>query len=205
MKLLEKHIEAAFKNFLSNEDGYEFIGQQVHVRCGIMDLLYYWEKWNRPVIVEVKRGRAPKNSLAQLSAYMGCVDALISDDLLIAERYYDGRRDGVPLGILVAESYDDMTKRALFNHPDVIYYRYEIRNDEIRFISYVRDLMDEYDKSKSEYYESKELTALVCKVRKNLVNSQSKKERELVDNPGGKLGALFELEGFTGNLDVYRI
>ena len=135
MSYLEKDIEYAYRDMMVNK-GFILIGQQVRIPTGVIDLILYDTHWDRPIIVEVKRGRTPASVVSQLYGYMGYVQHHI-DGARDDEPFYKelSRSDmaGKPIGIIVAEELDDRTNRAIYYGPDIVFTKYAIKNGKIVF------------------------------------------------------------------------
>lgn len=135
MRYTENDVENACRDKLIDE-GLVFIGQQVRIPTGIIDLLFYNDKWGRPVIVEIKKGRTPSSILSQIYGYIWYIQHEINDGCG-SKPFHDGLRNddpsGKPYGIIVAEALDDRTNRAIYYSQEITFRNYVIRNDKFYF------------------------------------------------------------------------
>jgi len=131
----EKDIENLFRDWY-RDDNCVLIGQQVRVPTGVIDLLFYNIRWGNPIVVEVKKGKAPKNILAQLYGYVWYIQDRIND--------FGGKKpfhDNLPansiagkvVGIILAEDIDDKTKLAINYSHDIRYLKYQVKGSRVRF------------------------------------------------------------------------
>lgn len=183
MNYSEKDIENLFKGWFAN-DRIVLVGQQVHVPVGIIDLLFYDKEWARIIVVEVKKGKAPKETLAQIYGYIWCIKNRINERV-------EAFRNNLPLhsvycktvGIIVAEDIDERTQRALYSSEDIYFRRYKVTKNGIKFA-------DVYDILSEPLLKVSKTTDSIIDDLIRLSDETARKEmldydRRLVNNPGG--------------------
>ena len=95
--------ERDFETWLADDpalidDGLAVIAQQLHVDAGRLDLLCV-DLQGRCTVVEVKRGRLLRETVAQALDYAGCIAQLPTADLVAAARAYIGGRESEHPGV----------------------------------------------------------------------------------------------------------
>lgn len=130
----EKAIENSFKDWYLSifEKHTELIGQQVRTPVGIIDLLFVNRTWGNLIVVEVKKGKTPTGILSQLYSYFWYLQSLLDKDIFINTSARD-EVVGKAYGIIVAESLDERTIKALEYSPEIMFYQYGLDGKHITF------------------------------------------------------------------------
>lgn len=130
----EKAIENAFKDWYLAIFGNhsELIGQQVRTPVGVIDLLFVNRAWGNIIVVEVKKGRAPSGILSQVYSYFWYLQSLLDKDIFIKISARD-EIVGKSYGIIVAESLDERTIKALEYSSEIMFYQYGLEDNHITF------------------------------------------------------------------------
>jgi hypothetical protein len=169
--MLEKDIETAFIEWLPTSPfPWKVLGRQVDVGCGTADIVCYQTQGNAPVVIEVKRGKTPKDTVSQLFGYM---HALQWQTTLL------GPSISNPQGYIVAESLDPMTER-LVTQGGVGFIRYEIDHTGISF-------RHEFIYSKSiEKPSSPVIANLIASLKVGYIEEERKQVYQRIDFDGGR-------------------
>lgn len=135
MEITEKDIEECFKTWweLTYPKEWKLIGQQTDIGIGIIDLLYWNFTWDHPIVVEIKRGKAPKNVLAQLMSYMGHISEAINTDYKDETQHLQMDPLRATHGFIVAEELDGQTMRAIKVNRHLDFIKYSLKNNILSF------------------------------------------------------------------------
>lgn len=129
--ILESEIEAAFIQ-QANRFDLEILGRQVPIMGGIMDILCWDRSFDKPAIVEVKKGKAPASIYSQLVFYMLGLQYEIQQAIMPINDLPEEYRTDWPYAYIVAEEIDEMTERALF-YSGMRFIRYILEDGEVYF------------------------------------------------------------------------
>lgn len=179
----EKDIENLFRDWY-RDDNCVLIGQQVRVPTGVIDLLFYDIKWGNPIVVEVKKGKAPKNVLAQLYGYVWYIQDRMND--------FCGRKpfhDNLPanslagkvVGIILAEDIDDRTKLAINYSHDIRYLKYQVNGNRVKFFH----SWEHTDYLRPTRNEDPAIDRMIELSNRVVRTEKLKEDRQLVVNAGG--------------------
>lgn len=111
MNLTEKMIEAAFCKWLPTR-GIHVLKRQAMLPVGRLDVVAIGQSSVTPYVVEVKKGKAPASAFTQLMGYVHFLEYAITWEMSGLCHLESISGLGQPSGILVAESFDEMTLRA---------------------------------------------------------------------------------------------
>lgn len=141
-QIKEKTVENLFKEWYLQQDrvsNYKLVGQQVKIDIGVIDLLFWSESGGTPIVVEVKRGKAPASVCAQLLGYMHYIERQTRWYEPYSSLYPEDMNVGIPYGIIVAEKLDELTERAVRASNHLSFISYEIEGNTIYFEDHQED------------------------------------------------------------------
>ncbi len=186
MRYTEKDVENAVKNRWTEGNGLIFIGQQVRVPVGIIDLLFFDDFMNCAVVVEVKKGKAPPSTLAQIYGYVNYVHSEITSGGLAYAMQYELPQSNIigrTRGIICAESIDAMTSRAIYYGQDISFMPYQTTDNGFTFEYSTEIFRDRY--SDENRYVDPNINALKKYIGKCITREAEIIRREAVNNVGG--------------------
>ena len=130
----EVDIENAFISWSkSTLQDIKFLGQQESTQAGIIDVLLWDEHWGHPIVVEIKRGKTPSSTIAQLLAYMYFVEWQINYHGPYLDEFPQSKHTGIVHGIIVAEKLDQKTEHTILSSSRLQFVKYTALEDGFRF------------------------------------------------------------------------
>jgi len=186
MRYTEKDVENAIKNRWTEGNGLIFIGQQVRVPVGIIDLLFFDDFMNCAVVVEVKKGKAPPSTLAQIYGYINYIHSVITGSGLANVMQYELPQSNIigrTRGIICAEYIDDMTSRAIYYGEDVSFMPYQATDNGFTF-DYSTHIFDNRFDDDTRYVDPS-IGKLKNLITKCITYEAEIVRRDAVNNPGG--------------------
>lgn len=130
----EKEIELAFIAWFKEIDVIEYLGNQVRIQAGIVDAIFYDKSYGRPIVAEVKRGKAPASVVAQLIAYMNDIHEVVMSSLPYRRPYYRTQEKNIyPQGLIIAADIDEKTVMAVAASHEIDFVQYTINSGKIEF------------------------------------------------------------------------
>ena len=186
MTYTEKDVENAIKNRWTQGEGLIFVGQQVRIPVGIIDLLFFDDYMYCAVIVEVKKGKAPPSTLAQILGYVNYVHIEITSGGLTYAMQYELPQSNIigrTRGIICAESIDDKTSRAIYYGDDISFMPYQVTDNGFTFDYNTNIFADRYDDEQRHIDPS--IGKLKTVISKCIEREAEEIRRTSVNNPGG--------------------
>lgn len=131
MKILERTIEDALVEYLKNSDEFRYIGRQIRLPMGIIDVLAFHVKYRVPYLFEVKRGDITEENIVQMLGYLRQIETImrfaaketkVDEDLL----------DCKVIGVMVGSGIKGEMSNRLFEIMDFDFWKYT-PNDGIKF------------------------------------------------------------------------
>lgn len=125
----EADIETRLIEWLPSQ-GYEVIGRQVDLHIGRLDVLAWHTEGRFPIVFEVKAGRAPDSTAAQIFGYKHFIE-----NILVSKGIYNpDLQEGAEYtrACIVAESLPRMIHR-LWDSRAIDFIWYTVNDDQIEF------------------------------------------------------------------------